>query len=151
MNVNETTLVDGLVLSNLDLSEAITSCKDKGFKDEDIIVDVIMCFDKIISWDDWTMKDSRYKNAYELYNRKEYFKEFYYYYEDITRVVRGYPNVHFRHMISPRQDIGGGPVPIFDGTDVTQRFLEIGYQDTKEILDMYFEFFPEESVESLNN
>merc|ERR1711998_549364 len=53
MYVNQSTLVDGLVLSNLDLSEAITSCQDKGFKDEDIIVDVILCFDKIINWDEW--------------------------------------------------------------------------------------------------
>lgn len=43
---DEKTMVDGLVLSNLDLSEAITKCQDQGYADEDIIVDVILCFDK---------------------------------------------------------------------------------------------------------
>ena len=121
--VEEKTMVDGLVLSNLDLSEAITKCQDMGYKDEDIIVDVILCFDKVVHWDEWTMQESKWKNAYDLYNRKNYFSDFYYYFEDITRVVRGYPNVHFRHMISPRQDIGGGAVPLFQGTDETRDFL----------------------------
>ena len=95
-------MVDGLVLSNLDLSEAIIKCQDQGYNDEDIIVDVILCFDKVIQWDEWTMEDSKYKNAWDLYWRKKYFSEFYYYYEDVTRVVRGYPKVQFRHLITPR-------------------------------------------------
>jgi hypothetical protein len=33
-------------------------------------------------------------------------------------VVRGYPHVNFRHLISPRKDLGGGYIPIFDGVDV---------------------------------
>jgi len=45
------TLVDGGVLSNLDLSEAVTKCNELGFKDEDIIVDMLLCFSKEIEWD----------------------------------------------------------------------------------------------------
>lgn len=139
-------MVDGLVLSNLDLSEAVIQCQDKGFKDEDIIIDVILCFDQVIEWEDWTMDESKWKNAYDLYKRKEYFRYFYYYYEDVTRVVKGYPNVHFRHMISPKQFVGGGMVPLFDGTDVQKEFLGKGYNDTVQILDAYFEDFPEHSI-----
>jgi len=103
----------------LDLSEAITKCNEMGYKDEDIIVDMLMCFDIAVKWDPWTLKQSKYKNAYELYERKEFYRMFYYYYEDITRVVRGYPNVHFRHLITPITDLGGGYVPIFDGVEQT--------------------------------
>jgi hypothetical protein len=112
-------MVDGLVLSNLDLSEAITKCQDKGYDDEDIIVDVILCFGRVIKWNFWTRDQAKYKNAWDLYDRKEYFKEFYENYEDITRVVRGYPRVHFRHLITPLNDLGGGFIPLWDGTDVT--------------------------------
>lgn len=86
-------MVDGMVLSDLDMSEAITQCQDKGFEDKDIIVDVILCFKHEFKWDDWSLADSKFKNAYDLYQRKEYFRNFYNYYEDVTRVVRGYPNV----------------------------------------------------------
>ena len=62
-------LVDGGAFTNLDMSEAILKCREQGFKDEDMIVDVVMCFDKVVKVDQWTMKDSKYKNAYELYKR----------------------------------------------------------------------------------
>ena len=146
-NIDGKTMVDGLVLSNLDLSEAITKCQEKGFKDEDIIVDVIMCFDHVVKWDDWTLADSKFKNAYDLYHRKEFFRNFYYYYEDITRVVRGYPKVHFRHLITPKQNLEGGYIPLFDGIDVTRKFLDQGYEDAKQHLDYYFMKYPQESRE----
>jgi predicted acylesterase/phospholipase RssA len=60
-------LVDGGTFSNLDMSEAIIKCKDKGFKEEDIIIDVIMCFDKVVEIPEWTKRDTLYKNAWELF------------------------------------------------------------------------------------
>lgn len=41
-------LGDGGVFANLDISESIIKCRENGFKDEDIIIDVIMCFDHVI-------------------------------------------------------------------------------------------------------
>jgi hypothetical protein len=75
------------------MSEAIIKCRERGFKDEDIIVDVIMCFDKVVTVDSWSKELHKYKNAFEIYLRKEDLRNFYYYYEDVTRVVAGYPNV----------------------------------------------------------
>ena len=106
-----------------------------------------MCFEKVVNWDEWSNTDVKFKNAYDLYKRKEYFREFYYYYEDITRVVRGYPRVHFRHLITPKQDVGGGYVPLFDGIDVTRQFLKQGYEDAEQHLNYYFMRHPEESAE----
>ena len=47
-NIGDHTFIDGGALSNLDLSEAIVKCNEMGYKDEDIIVDMLMCFDKKI-------------------------------------------------------------------------------------------------------
>lgn len=66
--------MDGGVLSNLDLSEAVTKCNELGYKDEDIIVDMLLCFSKEIEWDPWTIHDYKYKNAYEMYTRKSTFR-----------------------------------------------------------------------------
>jgi len=145
------TLVDGGALSNLDLSEAIVKCNDLGYKDEDIIVDMLMCFDKNIAWDSWSMNNAKYKNAYELYQRKESLRMFYYYYEDITRVVRGYPNVHFRHLMSPMENLHGTYVPIFDDIEKSRGYINRGYIDTTKALEWYFKKFPHHSVNFTGN
>jgi predicted acylesterase/phospholipase RssA len=41
-------LVDGGAFSNVEMDEAILKCREKGFDDEHIIVDLILCFDKVV-------------------------------------------------------------------------------------------------------
>jgi len=60
-----------------------------------------MCFDKVVEIEPWTMEIKKFKNAFEYYLRKEHLRDFYYYYEDVTRVVQGYPDVVFRHLLTP--------------------------------------------------
>lgn len=43
--INGMTLVDGGVFTNLDLGEAIVRCREEVENDEDIIVDIVLCFD----------------------------------------------------------------------------------------------------------
>ena len=131
-------LVDGGIFSNLELDESILKCREKGFEDNNIIVDIILCMGKAIKIEEWSMRDAKYKNAWDMKSRRDEYTDFYYYYEDITRVVRGYPNVHFRHLMSPRSDIGGGFIPIFDGVDVNLKLLEMGEKDTRKNLEFYF-------------
>ena len=38
-------LTDGGVFANLEIDDAIIKCREKGFDDENIILDVIVCFD----------------------------------------------------------------------------------------------------------
>ena len=87
VRIDHQVLVDGGTFTNLDLSEGIIKCRERGFPDEKIIVDVIMCFDKVVEVEPWTKEITKFKNAFEYYLRKEHLKDFYYYYEDITRVV----------------------------------------------------------------
>lgn len=136
--INGRTLVDGGVFTNLDLSEGILKCREMGFDDKDIIMDIILCFEKKTEMDEWSAQEAKYKNAYDIYQRKEWYRYFYYYYEDITRVIRGYPNVHFRHLITPQATLGGGYIPLFDGIDTTRRYMEQGYNDAVKSLNNYY-------------
>lgn len=131
-------LADGGLFSNLELDESILKCKEKGFEEENIIVDIILCFDRAIKIEEWTTTTAKYKNAWDMKARQTEYNNFYYYYEDITRVVRGYPNVHFRHLMSPKVDIGGGYIPIFDGVEVNLELLKQGEIDTRKNLEYYF-------------
>lgn len=53
VNIDGSVLVDGGTYTNLNVHESILRCREEGFKDEDIIVDVIMCFDKVAEIPHW--------------------------------------------------------------------------------------------------
>ena len=42
--IDDGVYVDGGVFTNMDMAEAILKCREQGFEDKDIIIDVIMCF-----------------------------------------------------------------------------------------------------------
>lgn len=65
--INGMTLVDGGVFTNLDLGEAIVRCREQVERDEDIIVDIVLCFDQPIKIPEWTADEARFKNAYQYY------------------------------------------------------------------------------------
>jgi len=95
------TLVDGGLFTNLDLGEAVIRCREEVEKDEDIIVDIILLMNKPINIKEWTMKEAKWKNAYQINQRTKELKNYYYYYDDVYRVIQGYPNVNFRYLFYP--------------------------------------------------
>jgi len=149
--LDDMVLVDGGVFTNLDLNEAISKCREHGFADEDIIVDVVMCFDKEIKVEDWPKNEFKYKNAYEVFDRKTQYIDFYYYYEDITRVIRGYPKVEFRHLIVPTTELGGGFIPIFDDIEQIKFLLAQGEKDARRSLNDYLQEFPDKALKIPQN
>jgi hypothetical protein len=85
------------------------------------------------------LTEAKYKNAYDIYNRKEQLEYYYYWYlEDILRIVKGFPDVDFRHLVLPEESLGGGYVPIFDGMDVNLDLIEKGEKDARNMLNAYF-------------
>ena len=64
--------IDGGTFGSLDISQGIIKCRDKGYKDEDIVVDVIVCFDKVVQVQEWNQKDAKYKNAWKIFQLKFY-------------------------------------------------------------------------------
>lgn len=107
-------LVDGGVFNNLDLGEAIVRCREEVDKDEDIIVDVVLCFNEPHKIPEWTLEEGLNTNTYNLYNRKNYLKDYYFwYYEDLIRVMRGYPHVKFRYVVTPSQALRSEYIPIY--------------------------------------
>jgi predicted acylesterase/phospholipase RssA len=127
-------LSDGGVYANLQLTEAILKCKEMGHEDKDIIVDIIMCQQFRLDLEEWSPKEAKFFNAWQIYSRKEEFKNHNYYYEDVTRTVRSFPDVQFRHLISARHDMEGSYVPIFDDVSVIMANFERGYADAYFIL-----------------
>ena len=92
--IENTALTDGGLFTQVQIDEPIIRCREQGYNDEDIIVDLIACFDQVAEIKKWSLLEAKYKNAYDIYKRKELYEDYYYWYlEDILRIVKGFPNV----------------------------------------------------------
>lgn len=136
-NIGNYTLVDGGVFSNLNLAETIHKCRDFGFDDSDIIVDIILCYNNAVEIKQYSLAEAKYMNSYQLLVRKSELQKFYGIYEDITRVVRGFPKVNFRHLIAPSENLGA--TFVFDGPEKINEMMTKGHRDATESILIYNE------------
>jgi predicted acylesterase/phospholipase RssA len=70
VQIGDFELVDGGTFQNLAVGDPIERCREDGYQDEDIIVDVILCFSSVVDYEDWTMSDSIFKDALNFYERR---------------------------------------------------------------------------------
>lgn len=103
VQIGDFKLVDGGTFQNLAVGDPIERCREDGYDDEDIIVDVILCFSVVVDYEDWTLEDTIFKDAKQLFERRAQIADFYNYYEDLLRIIRGYPDVYFRYAVAPSQ------------------------------------------------
>ena len=45
------------------VGDPVERCREDGYEDEDIIVDVILCFSDVVDYEDWTLNDTIFKDA----------------------------------------------------------------------------------------
>ena len=67
INTENHTLIDGYIYVNLALTEAILKCREFGFDDKDIIVDIILCSNEKMELKEFTKRESEFLNAYDMY------------------------------------------------------------------------------------
>ena len=62
----------------------------------------------------WSTDNMSKLDAYTMYKRTLEIENYYFYYEDVLRVRRGYPDINFRHVVAPSRPMwNAGFVPIF--------------------------------------
>ena len=126
------------------MEDTIAKCRGFGFDDKDIIVDAIMCFDDKYEVEEWPESLLNYKTAYEMFQRRTEMDDFNYYYEDVVRVVPGFKNVNFRHLITTNQFLTEYiNLPLYMTKQDIKDQINVGYEDAKASLDVYFEKHPE--------
>ena len=54
-------------IANTPVIEAITKCRDFGFEDEQILIDIIMCQNSVNNLTQFSHNDAKFLNAWELY------------------------------------------------------------------------------------
>ena len=91
---------------------------------------MVLCFDEVVNIKKWNTEDISWKNAYDFWNRRIDISNYYGWYEDVLRITRGYPNIHFRHVVAPTTQVpSSGIVPIFATTEQLKTEMDIGYKD----------------------
>jgi len=114
----------------LAVGDPIERCREDGYKDENIIVDVILCFSSVVDYEDWTLADSIFKDARNFYERRAQISDFYSAYEDLLRITRGYPKVDFRYAVAPTLPSPSKAfVPIFATHEEVEQEIKNGYYD----------------------
>ena len=112
--IDDMELVDGSMYSNLSIGDPIERCREEVDNDSDIIIDVVLCYSKPIVLHDWDTDKTRWKTALDYYNRRKEIQNYHRHQSDVLRMMRGFPDVHFRLMIEPESELTSkGAVPIF--------------------------------------
>ena len=131
-------LVDGSLFSTVSIGDPIERCRQEVEKDEDIIIDVILCYESLYDVEHWDKYALRFKTAFDMYGRRKAIHHFYYYEEDFLRMTRGYHDVQFRLLVAPSKPLTSkGFVPINATAEDIDLEIEQGYQDG---LDVYMKY-----------
>lgn len=126
VNRGNRTLIDGGVIWNLDISSAIRRCKEIVENEEDIIVDIILCGNenKIK-----TKEDLHKLSAMDHMLRSMEIKDYYSSINNYRSTMKLHPNVQFRHLIVPSEDISDNLIPLEFSKEQIDRSLELGQKD----------------------
>jgi predicted acylesterase/phospholipase RssA len=118
------TYMDGGVKVSIDLPTSVNKCRSKGYKDSDIVVDVLLnsvkTIDKLSPIGDHPL-DVLFR-VFDIYGYDETMR-------DLEEMSRIYPDVYVRYVVAPSQVLPSGSVPLnFDPTQI-EEMIQIGIKD----------------------
>jgi len=116
---------DGAVTANLNAFIAVDRCREYGFEDKDIVMDLL--YDETSGGP----PDLKVSNTRELMNRivrvQKFFTTFWY----ISQTMNNFPDVDFRYMVVPTQPL---PFPLSLDQKSIQFEISLGYNDTVNLI-----------------
>lgn len=118
---------DGAVTANLNAFIAVDRCREYGFEDKDIVMDLL--YDEPWGGPD----DLKVNNTRQLMNRiltvQKFFTTFWY----ISQTMNNFPEVDFRFMVMPTKPL---PFPLSLDQKSIQYEISLGYNDTVDLIKM---------------
>jgi hypothetical protein len=120
-------LIDGGVIWNLDVASAVRRCKEIVDDDKDIIVDMVLCGNHKI---DPAVDLDRFTTFQHLMRGIEV-SSFYNGMSDYNSSTILFPDVDFRYLIVPSQDISSGLLPLDFSQKQVDKCFEVGKKDAE--------------------
>ena len=127
MHLGNKSYVDGGSVWNVDYSSGINRCLLDGYKEQDIIVDIILC----TGAEDL---GERGYNTIQNYIRMRNIKSYYNSMSDLDEAKRGYKKVNFRNLVIPMKPLPSAYIPLGFKHDSIVEMMELGYQDAKNVI-----------------
>jgi predicted acylesterase/phospholipase RssA len=115
---------DGSAVWDIDIFSAVNRCTDLGFKNEDIIVDVIMTSSANLK----DVEAEDYKSIGMLFRYLE-ISSFYNSMDGLLRAKFAYDGVDFRYVITPSGSIPSSHYPLNMDQKQIEKAIEFGYND----------------------
>lgn len=142
---NNTYYEDGGVIHGIDVVSGINECRNKGFSDDKIIVDIIKCFGKSFKEQDPnklnTMK--AFIRSLEIWKKDRGSRE-------IEDIIDAYPKINWRYIVEPSTDLPNPSLPLkFKKADL-ELMMTVGEQDAINVVKKYEES-PENSKINIIN
>ena len=130
MGTDDLKLVDGSLFSTVSIGDPIERCREDGFADKDIIIDVILCYADLYDVPQWEKEGLRWNSALDLYRRRKAISREYYFKEDVMRMMYQNDHVQFRMVVSPSQPLTSkGFVPLYATVEDLANEKKLGYKD----------------------
>ena len=124
---NNSILIDGGVLLNVNVQSAVRRCKELGVAESDIIIDVILPtgfqIDKFLPNQSYT--------GFDLLERYRQILKYKSALDDIVHAFYDFKYVNFRHVIMPSIDLPVYAVPLAFNHDTMMEMIELGKKDAK--------------------
>jgi predicted patatin/cPLA2 family phospholipase len=117
-------LMDGGTMWNTNLVSAVDKCKDMGFADNQIILDIVICGRK-----DHPTINNNTGNAMNNYLRYYSIQQYYKGFNDILEFKRSRPNVQYRYLIMPSAPTAEGLDMLNFNPSNTLPMFDLGSKD----------------------
>ena len=120
-------LMDGGTIWDIDITAAIQQCLNVVDNEEDIIVDVAICGDSVVSNETEVSKDAIFN-----WRRSDTLHKFYRGSNRIVEQKRAFPNVNYRHLFLEKDAIG---LALDFRNQTTWPYQMQGRDDAKKVLE----------------
>jgi len=129
VNFQNKTFMDGGVKFSLDIPSAIQKCRDKGFSDNQIVIDVVLCSSKKISTEDTkNMKSiSVLLRTVEIFGYDMAMK-------DLNEIGHIFPNATVRYVVSPSVALPSGKIPLDFNPEQIEIMIQQGIKDAQTVV-----------------
>ena len=97
-NVDRMLLVDGGLMSNISIGDPIERCREDGYRDENIVMDMLLPYQSPFIMDEWK-RDLTWSNAFDYFMRRKKITNYYLNTEEVQRLFRGFHEVNFRLVV----------------------------------------------------
>lgn len=135
MHIGEKTYVDGGSVWNVDYASGINRCLSEGYKEKNIIVDIILCTGAQSEEKEGESSSSkRDYNTIQNYLRMRDIQSYYTSMSDLDEVKRGYKDVNFRYLVVPDAPLPSGYIPLGFKRESITEMIRIGYEDAKKVI-----------------